>query len=437
MVVSDLNPEQEMTRLSDRTGAIIHTEEARIGLVGIGSMGRGLLYQSLLTPKTRMLAAAELKLGPAIEFVKSLGVRHRVVDTQGALQDAVRAGELALCEDARLVAEADGLNVFLESSSSVREALAPTRSALETKKHLVLMNAELDLAFGPQLLKLARANGVTYTSCDGDQPGVLARLIRQMEFWGFEIVLAGNIKGFLDIDSNPTKIIPEADKRDLSYHMCAAYTDGTKLCVEMAMMANAMNMRTDVPGMHGPRCADARDALTLFDLEGLRAHGIPTVDYVLGAQPDGGVFVIGYHKHPYQQKMLQYLKMGAGPYYCFTRPYHLCCVESMECILDAVAGKSLLQPDYGYKSNVFACAKKPLRAGETLDGLGGYCHRGLNENCGEGLPDGLPSLLADGVKLTRDIAVGAAIKLSDVEIPEGRADWELYLGYYQGAEVRR
>ena len=129
------------------------------------------------------------------------------------------------------------------------------------------MNAEIDLLFGPYFAELAEANGVVCTSIDGDQYGVLKHLIDDFELWGFQPVMAGNIKGFLDRYANPTKIIAEADKRRLDYKMCTSYTDGTKLNIEMAIIANAFGMRTIKPGMTGP-CADrVTEVFDLFDFE--------------------------------------------------------------------------------------------------------------------------------------------------------------------------
>ena len=127
--------------------------------------------------------------------------------------------------------------------------------------------------------------------------------------------------------------------------MCTAYTDGTKLCIEMALLANALGLATPVPGMHGPRAAHVREVFDLLDVDGLwRRHG-PFVDYVLGAQPDGGVFAIGRCEHPYQRDMMAYYKMGKGPLYLFYRPYHLCHVEAMKCVAEAALdGRSLLEP---------------------------------------------------------------------------------------------
>jgi len=145
----------------------------------------------------------------------------------------------------------------------------------------------------------------------------------------------------------------------------------------------------------------------------------PIVDYVLDAKPKGGVFVIGYTDHPYQKSTLNWLPpdMGPGPFYLFYRPYHLCHFEFAATVAEVVLNKrAVLKPDFGFKTNVYAYAKKDLKKGETLDGLGGYGSYGLIENCSENkLKAGLPSCLAEDVVLKRDISKDSKIYLEDIE----------------------
>lgn len=393
----------------------------------MGAMGKGLLHQCRITPGLECVAIADLMPRKAAQCAEAAGIPYRLARTAGEVGDAIRKGFTAICEDGELVAGCEGATVLLESSSAIGEAGNYAVTALQTGKHVVMMNAEADLIFGPYLMHLAHERGLVYTSCDGDQHGVIRHLVDSLELWGFDLVMAGNIKGFLDRYSNPTRIIPEADSRNLDYKMATAYTDGTKLCIEMALVANALGLRTSVPGMAGPRAQNVQDVFRLFDFESLWEHGEPCVDYVLGANPGGGVFAIGYGDHPYQRSMMQYYKMGSGPYYLFYRPYHLCHVEAMQCIVDAALdGRSLLEPAYGFRTNVFAYAKRDLKAGELLDGIGGYACYGLIENRGNGGHAGLPICLADDLVLRRDVRQDSAIMLTDVERPEGRADFELY-----------
>jgi predicted homoserine dehydrogenase-like protein len=290
------------------------------------------------------------------------------------------------------------------------------------------MNTEIDLIFGPFLMQFAHDNGVVYTSCGGDQHGVIKHLVDDLQLWGFDLVMAGNIKGYLDRYANPTTIIPEADKRDLDYKMATALTDGTKLNIEMALVANALGLSPMTPGMQGSRAAHVGDVFQLFDFPDIRSRQQPVVDYVLNAEPDGGVFAVGYTENEFQRKMLSYYKMGDGPFYLFYRPYHLCHIEAMASVAEAFLDRrSLLQPTFGFMTNVFSYAKRDLRKGEALDGVGGYTCYGLIERCPEtGLHDGLPICIAENVTLRRDVTRDEPIFMDDVDYNPNSPEFVLY-----------
>lgn len=404
---------------------------AGVVLTGLGAMGQGLLYQLSITPGLRCVAVAELKIDRAAAFIRSLGIPFEIVSSRAQLASAVERQVLALTDDGELAVQAPDARVLIESTNTIREALSFCQKAQAEGLHLVMMNAEADLLFGPLLLAGARRAGLIYTSCDGDQPGVVKRLMDEAILWGMEPVLLGNIKGFLDRYANPVKIQSEADKRNLDPRMCAAFTDGTKLNIEAALMANACGGRTDVVGMQGPRARHVREVPQLFDLAALRARGAPAVDYVLGAEPDGGVFVVAHCDHPYQQQMLKYYKLGEGPFYTLVRPMHLCHVEAMRCVFEALAGISFMAPVHGLRTNVFARAKRAMKNGELLDGLGGHATYGLIEDCDPSvLPEGLPSCLADAVRLRRDVFRDEPIRLDDVGFDAQRVDFAAYFAQF-------
>lgn len=387
-----------------------------LAIIGMGAMGKGLLYQVGVTPGFRCNAISDIDIDKAIAVAQWLKREYRVVDSVAAAMDAMRSGLLAIAADGHIVADCDEIDVLIESTSTIMEAGKFCAHAIDRGKHVIMMNAEADLAFGPYLMQKAKDNGVVYSSCDGDQPGIIKHLYDKMLLWGFEPVMAGNIKGFLDRYSDPVKIIPEADKRKLDYTMATAYTDGTKLNIEMALVANALNMETKVPGMYGPPAKDVREVFKLFDFAKLWADRVPFVDYLLGAEPGGGVFTVGYCENEYQQFMMNYYKMGDGPFYLFYRPYHLCHVEALEWVAKAYLYKeALLKPDYGFKTNVIAYAKKDLKVGELLDGLGGFTCYGLIENSKDALVPGLPVCFADNISLKVSIKKDQRINLSDVD----------------------
>jgi predicted homoserine dehydrogenase-like protein len=392
---------------------------AKIGIVGIGSIGRGMVLQSSLTPGIECSAIADINLSRAIEVAKQFNYNYKVVDNLSELNDTIRKGQLAVCEDGNLIAGSELINVFIESTSSIIGGGLFGDRALDHNQHLIMMNYEADLMYGSYLMSKARRNNLVYTVCDGDQPAVIKRIIEEVEFMGFKTVMAGNMKGFLDRYVTPLSIKEEAGKRDLDPKMCASYSDGSKLCIEMAVMANGIGGYTAAPGMFGPKMSNIHEIFNHFDFHKIWNGKEPIVDYVLGAKPSGGVFVIGYTDHPYQKSTLNWLPpdMGPGPFYLFYRPYHLCHFEFAATVAEVVLNKrGVLKPDYGFKTNVYAYAKKDLKKGETLDGLGGYGCYGLIENCSENkLKAGLPICLAENVSLKRDIPRDAKILLEDIE----------------------
>src|SRR5262249_45116023 len=152
------------------------------------------------------------------------------------------------------------------ASSAIADARSACRHFLGHGRHVFMMNAEADLEYGPELLALATAKGAIYSSIDGDQHGVIKNLADEVGAWGFKLVMLGNIKGFLDRYATPVSIELEARKRDLDPRMCCAYTDGSKLSVEMALLANAFGATCVRPGMLGPRIGHVDEVPRHFDL---------------------------------------------------------------------------------------------------------------------------------------------------------------------------
>lgn len=417
-----------MTDLLQRLRTLPKT--IRVGMIGVGSIGKGIAYQIGSTPGMDCVAMADIHLDRAVNWAEKLQLNYRIVHTPKDMTDAIREKNVAICNDGLLIAQCEEIDVVVDSSSAILPGAKFALTAIETHKHIVMMNSEADLIFGPYLLKQAQAAGVVYTSADGDQHTVLKRLQNEIELWGFKPVLAGNMKGFLDRYSNPTKIVPEADKRFMDYKMCTSYTDGTKLAVEMALIANSIDGKVSKAGMMGPRVGDINTVFNHFDFEKIWDCQHPIVDYVLGAYPPGGVFMIGYTDHPHQIETLGWYpcQLGPGPFYLFHRPYHLGHIEVVSCIAEAYLDHwALLSPTCGFKTNVYSYAKRDLKRGELLDGIGGYDLYGLIDNVtGEQGENGLPICISEGLELRREIRKDSSITLEDVIIEPMDERFQLY-----------
>jgi predicted homoserine dehydrogenase-like protein len=282
------------------------------------------------------------------------------------------------------------------------------------------MNAELQGTLGPLLKARADAAGVVFTDSDGDQPGVIMNLYRFVKGIGVRPVLAGNLKGLHDPYRNPTTQEAFARQRGLTPNMATSFADGTKISFEMAIVANATGLRVAERGMWGPDASSVHDALDLFPAEELIEQ--PIVDYLVGAEPAPGVFVLGHHDHPLQKAYLDLYKLGAGPLYVFYRPYHLCHFEVPSTVARAVLfADATIAPMGGPQVEVVAAAKRDLAAGEVLDGIGFYMTYGLAENADAATAEGLlPMGVAEGCRVRRDLPKDRVLTYADVELPAGR-----------------
>jgi predicted homoserine dehydrogenase-like protein len=417
----------QMITLKERLLAL--DKDIKVGIVGIGSIGKGLVFQAHETSGIKPVAIADIQIKKAIDCAEWLQLEYDIVSTTDELNKAIEKNRLAVTDNGELIGTSGLIDVLIESSNAVYPGALHAIKAIKNHQHVVMMNYEAEMMYGPLLLELAMEEGVVYTCADGDQPTVIKKLIDDITLWGFDLVMAGNIKGFHDRYTNPTKIAPEADKRLLDHKMCSSYTDGTKLCVEMAVLANAINGRTAVPGMYGHRIAHIHDIFKYYDFAKIWNGKNPLVDYVVGAYPKGGVFVIGHTDKKFQQWTMEWFppEMGPGPFYVFYRPFHLGHIEAMECVAQAyLFGTARLQPAYGMKTNVFTYAKKDLKSGEILDGMGGYQSYGFIENLNDTKQQGLPVLLNENLKLKRNIKQDERIALSDVEYDTTDPAFKLY-----------
>lgn len=405
-------------------------KEIRVAVIGIGSIGKGLVYQVNATPGMKPVAIADIFVQKAIDCAKWLNLDYEVVNTVDDLNYAIQRNRVAVTDNGELIAESGLIHVLVESSNAVLQGALHAHRAIKNHQHVVMMNYEAEMMYGPLLLREAQNEGVVYTCADGDQPTVIKKMIDEIELWGLDVVMAGNIKNFLDRYTDPIKIAGEADKRTLDHKMCSSYTDGTKLCVEMAVLANAINGQTAVPGMFGHRMKHVNEIFNYIDFDKVWDGEHPLVDYVLGSEPKGGVFVVAHTADKFQQYTFNWFPpdVGSGPYYVFSRPYHLGHIEAMQCIAEAyLDGTARLQPSYGMRTNVHSYAKRDLKAGELLDGMGGFNSYGLIENLDDSKTQpGLPILLNDNLRLKRDIAKDQRITLSDVEFNPKEQAFDLY-----------
>jgi predicted homoserine dehydrogenase-like protein len=358
------------------------------------------------------------------------------------LNTAIKDRTKAVTDNPELLCEAEGIDAIVEVTGSVELGTKIALKAIDHGKHIIMMNAETDGTVGPILKVYADRKGVVFTNADGDQPGVILNLYRFVKQIGLKPVLCGNIKGLHDPYRNPTTQEGFARKWKQNPSMVTSFADGSKISFEQAIVANATGMRVAKRGMHGPTVeagAHIRESLDIYPLEDM-LEGPGIVDYVVGASPGPGVFVLGTMDNPIQKHYLNLYKVGEGPLYCFYNPYHLCHFEVPITIARAVLFHDAAVTPLGKPMvDVVATAKTDLKKGDKLDGIGHYMTYGLCENADVTHRERvLPLGLAEGCILTRDIAKDQVITYDDVILPEGRISDKLRReqnDYFMGSHV--
>ncbi len=344
------------------------------------------------------------------------------VETAAALTQAIESGKRAYTDDHRVVAECGLIDAVVEGTGTIHYALDVVEDCLNGGKHVVMLNAELDGVVGPMLHRLASSNGVVYTGCDGDQPGVQMNLLRFVQGIGARPLVAGNIKGMLDYYRTPETQKSFAAEWGQTPEMVTSFADGTKIAFEQAVVANATGFTVAERGMIGPNFDGfIDDATQFYDVDRLEELG-GIVDYVVGTRPSPGVYVFAVHDDPQQHIYLKYGKLGEGPLYSFYVPYHLCHFEVPNSAARAVLyNDATIEPTYGPQVDVITMAKHDLTAGTTLDGLGGFDTFGICEAHAISRAERLlPMGLAEGCTMVRDVPKDQALTYDDVTVPPGR-----------------
>ena len=394
----------------------------RVGMIGAGNMAQCIANQ-LLTPAPgiRLVAIADRTLSKASAVFANAGApRSRPVESEAELGAAIGKSDYAVTANAELLCSSDQIDVIVEATGTIEFASRVATSAIAHKKHVVLANAELDSTLGPILKKHASAEGVIISNMDGDEPGVAMNLVRYARSIGLTPVAAGNIKGMLDPYRTPETQREFAQKYGQNPKIVCSFADGTKMSMEGCIMANSTGFRVGKRGMYGPRCGHVNEIGQKLPLEQMLNGGL--VDFALGAAPNTGAWIVIHESSVPKQKTLSYLKMGDGPLYVLYTPYHLPHIQIASTIARAALINDPTTAPIGASiCEVATIAKRDLKAGEVLDGVGGFMTYGVIDNADAFFADNLLAMgLSEGARLLRDVPKDQLITVKDVELPAGR-----------------
>ena len=394
----------------------------RVALVGSGYMARCIALQMVSAVQgMRLVAMANRTVEKAERAYRDAGVTEVARASSAAqLEQAIARNQYVVTDDAFALCRCGLVDVVIETTGHVEFGTQVCFEAIRNGKHVILLGAEVDASVGPILKTYADRAGVVYSYTDGDEPGVGMNLYRFLDSMGYEPVLMGQLKGFLDRYRNPETQRELATRLGQNPAVLASFADGSKLALEAAIMGNATGFVPQVRGMKGYPCADIKDMLKMVSPDDFAKEGL--VEYALGAAPHTGAFVICHNDHPDKRKLMAYLKMGDGPLYMFYTPYHLPPWQIQHSVARAALfDDPTITPRGAPVCDTVAYAKRDLKAGERLDGMGGFTCYGLVERyevCRR--ENHLPIAVSLDCRLKRDIARDQPVTYADVDLPKDR-----------------
>ena len=359
---------ERLQRLQSENRAI------RVGQVGCGQMGSGLVHVTNQMPGMDSMAVADIDIKRPVKVFEDIGLSKSdicITNKVDEAEDALREGKRVVTEDALLLTGLETLDAVVEATGLSETGAQVAWNCIENRKHIIMLNVETDVTIGPLLHRQAQISGCVYTAASGDEPGVCKMLYNFAGMLGFEIVCLGNGKNNpIDYEATPDNCREDAVSKGMNPKMLSAFRDGSKTMVELAAMSNATGLLPDVPGMHGPKADVPELNKVLIPQEDggvLSRRGC--VDYSTGKVAPG-VFAIVTTQDSSVMADMQFLSMGDGPYYTLYRPYHLCNVETPVSVAEAVLYNESTVVSRNMISEVATIAKRTLNPGEKVGEIG-------------------------------------------------------------------
>ena len=384
-----------------------------IGLAGCGQMGTDIVVQLNRMPGLRLGAVAEMRAPQAKAAAALAGFpeeRTVYADSPAAIDAAIAKGLIAITSDPETLARSGLVDVVIDATGNPNTGTQFALRAIANGKHVVMLNVEADITIGRHLHAEAKRAGVVYTGAAGDEPAATLELIGFAQSIGLEVVCAGKGKNNpLKWDAVPADYEAEAKARNMNARMLVEFVDGSKTMVEMVAIANCTGLVPDIPGMHGP--AATRDELASVLIP--KEHGgvlskKGCVDYSIGKGVAPGVFCIVTTDHPRLQERMIDLKVGKGPYFALTRPYHLTSLEvplsAARAVLHSHADMVPLEQPV---AECITLAKRDLAVGEVLGRIGETDYRAWAMTHAEARnANAIPLGLAQGAKVVKPVKKG-------------------------------
>ncbi|NUU01012.1 NAD(P)H-dependent oxidoreductase [Herbaspirillum robiniae] len=409
----------------------------RVGVIGAGKFGSMYLSQAPRTPGIHLVAVADLSPQRARASLARVGWEEPRYQAR-SLQEAVRSGGTFITDDADAMIASDAVDIVIDATGSPAAGIHHALLCCEHKKHIIMVNVEADVLAGPYLARRAEEAGIIYSMASGDQPALIAELVDWARTIGMEVICAGKGTKYLPIyhQSTPDTVWghygfseEQVAGGDFNAQMFNSFLDGTKSALEMAAVSNGCELVPPTDGLMFPACGvDDMPTLLRAKADGGILQQRGTVEVLSSLERDGrpvfrdlrwGVYAVFEAPSDYVKDCFaQYgLKTDASGRFAATyKPYHLIGLELGISVASIAVRNEATGATTNWSGDVAATAKRALKAGEKLDGEGGFTVYGKLMPAADSLRVGaLPIGLAHNMVLKNDIPAGQAVRWSDVD----------------------
>ncbi len=407
-----------------------------VAIIGAGKFGTMFLSQARSTDGMHIVGVADLNTARARSQLK-LACWPEEQYAATSIDDALKNGATLVTEDGDALIDHPGVEVIIEATGDPGAGIRFAMRAIANGKHIVMVNVEADACAGPLLARKAREAGVVYSLAWGDQPALIADHVDWARASGFRVVSAGKGTRYHPTYHQSTpdtvwdildKYMKIKDRNSINPKMFNSFVDGTKSGIEMTAVCNATGLESQAEGLSFPpatRFEHAEICKPKADGGVLERAGVTEV--TSSVYRDGtdvphslvmGTYVVFESDSAYSEECFREYSMlpdKSGRYSCLYRPIHMIGLELGISVASAALRHEPTGAPICFNSDVVATAKRDLKAGEMLDGEGGFCVWGKQTPAKTSLAEGyLPLGLAHRVKLKHDIALGQRLKWSDV-----------------------
>lgn len=399
-------------------------ESIKLAIIGCGKMGSSLISQLSKMDAMEVKLVVNRTPRKAIKALVNAGISEDKIiftDDYNEGYEVLEKGYVCVSTNYRLAYKLMQINAVVDCTGDPPFGAVIARKTIQYHKHMITFNVECDAVVGPVLHDMAKKAGVVYTGILGDEPGAIIDLVEYAYGMGLEVLVAAKGKNNpLDNDATPETLADKAKEKGLSAKMLTSFIDGTNTMLELNSVANALGFLPDTLGCHGI-ATSPETAVEDFKLKAdggvLSRYGV--VEFSRGMAP--GVFIIVTSDQEDVRDLMKFLGFGDGPNYLMYRPYHLTSLETPITIYKAVVeNESTIVPLHGQVADTVTIAKRDIKAGERLEGVGsGTVFGKLTSHDRCLTEDLLPiALITDKTRATKDIKKGTIIDMSMVELDE-------------------